>query len=323
MGLSESTSLEDPNPDKPVHKSSVEYKQRLQSMEQKWNNEKMEKQKYQNTVRQLEIKNQQQTNQLNQTISQKQREINTQKQRNNRLNNDYNKSKLQIQQLQQETEQKMEHLKGVKFKPTINTKIEYPAWFDKSQLHTVYSYAKPLLKTLDLNKSPGKDVVDNFKKTVRNKKVIKVEGVQNQMLYDDYYNAKIKLTKLIGENKLNERDVFHGTRSMDIMKFVYTEGFRKEFNKSAAVGKGTYFARDASYSASSYAAKHKGLLCIFQCKVIMGEWYKGDSKYQLTTWPKKSNGLIYDSLVNNTNNPSVFVIHDNVRAYPMFIIHFK
>ena len=106
------------------------------------------------------------------------------------------------------------------------------------------------------------------------------------------------------------------------MGIVYTQGFMKVFN-SAAYGMGTYFARDASYSASGYCGQDSnGVYQMFLCKVIMGESHIGKGQYKLTSWPKKSNGLIYDSLVNNMQDPSVFVIHDNVRAYPMFIIHF-
>ena len=64
-------------------------------------------------------------------------------------------------------------------------------------------------------------------------------------------------------------------------------------------------------------------LQMFQCKILVGESHKGSKEYKLTSWPKKGNGLIYDSLVDNTSNPSIFVIHENARAYPMFIIHFK
>ena len=30
-----------------------------------------------------------------------------------------------------------------------------------------------------------------------------------------------------------------------------------------------------------------------------------------------------DSLVSDIDNPTIFVIHENARAYPMFIIYFK
>ena len=64
---------------------------------------------------------------------------------------------------------------------------------------------------------------------------------------------------------------------------------------------------------------------MFLCKVICGESCYGNSKYELKSWPKKAHGsgLIYDSLVDNTYNPSIFVIHEDKRAYPMFVIQFE
>merc|ERR1712113_1024761 len=89
-----------------------------------------------------------------------------------------------------------------------------------------------------------------------------------------------------------------------------------------AYGMGTYFARDSKYSID-YAVNNNGIYQMFQCKVICGESHRGSSSYSLKSWPKKTNGLLYDTLVDNVGNPSIYVIHQNVRAYPMYIIHFK
>eukprot|EP01084_Bolivina_argentea_P082002 148486_1 len=208
--------------------------------------------------------------------------------------------------------------------------VQYPEWWNISGIDLNKQvtapnpqYAKPHLITLNLNKIPGEDVVSNFRKTMANHKIIKIESVQNQMLYDSYWNARKKLEKLVGPNNLNERDVFHGTGDIDTMSLIYTGGFMKVFNKKAVYGMGTYFARDASYSHGYSGCDSNGVRQMFQCKVLMGESHQGKGAYKLTSWPKKQNGLIYDSLVDIVNNPSIFVIHENVRAYPMFIIHFK
>ena len=152
--------------------------------------------------------------------------------------------------------------------------------------------------------------------------IIKIESVQNQMLYDKYWNEKQSMIKLIGEKNLNERDLFHGTGKESVMEMIETEGFRKEFNTTANFGKGTYFAKNARYSIDYASRNGRGVYKMFQCKVITGESSIGYRYYELKDWPKKSNGLIYDSLVNNISNPSIFVIHENIRAYPMFVIHF-
>ena len=76
-----------------------------------------------------------------------------------------------------------------------------------------------------------------------------------------------------------------------------------------------------------HAAKDfNGNYVMLIANVLCGEICKGKAKYKLTSWPINKNGckgLIYDSLVNKTTNPSIFVIHDDVRAYPMFVVTFK
>ena len=211
--------------------------------------------------------------------------------------------------------------------------IKYPEWWnmndvnlDKELSGIDPKYAVPKLVELNQNTMPAEEIIVNFKKTCPSKTVLKVFSIENQMLYDSYWNARRKLIELIGKEKLNERDVFHGSRQANVMGMIQKEGFRKEFNKSAASGKGTYFARDASYSVNGgYCCQKDGVYQIFQCRVMMGESHQGSSSYELTNWPKKDGGkgLIYDSLVNRMKDPTVFVIHENVRAYPMFVIHFK
>ena len=204
--------------------------------------------------------------------------------------------------------------------------IKYPSFWNDKYISNKRNYAKPRLINLRINGKIYNRVKGKFFETVNeeNYEIIKIEGVQNQMLYDKYWNERQSMIKLIGENKLNECSLFHGTGSENVMKLIETEGFRKEFNKTSKYGKGTYFARDASYSLN-YSAKNSlnGVYTMFACKVICGESIIGDSSYELKNWPKKENGLIYDSLVDNEWDKSIYVIHQNVRAYPMFVIHFK
>ena len=211
--------------------------------------------------------------------------------------------------------------------------IEYPNWWDMTKIDQSQNnenkqnddYDKPRLYELDMNSYPAKKVVAKFNETCPNYTVIKVESMENQMLYDGFWNARLKLIKLLGEENLNTRHVFHGTNYYNVMGIVQREGFRKEFSSTFVHGQGTYFAKNARYSAGGYAAEKDGVYLLFLCKVIMGESHKGSSSYDLKTWPKKNGGkgLIYDSLVNDMDDPTIFVIHENVRAYPMFVIHYK
>ena len=167
-----------------------------------------------------------------------------------------------------------------------------------------------------------KKIANDFKKTAKNKTIIKIESVQNQLLFDKYWSEKRTLAKLIGHKKINERFLFHGTRQDKTMSFVMQEGFRKEFNNTAAYGKGTYFARDASYSIN-YSPKDiiDGYKYILLCKVIIGDCTIGTRTQNKIA--KKYDGTEYDSMVDILNNPSIYVIWRDYHAIPKYLIKFK
>ena len=89
-------------------------------------------------------------------------------------------------------------------------------------------------------------------------------------------------------------------------------------------GKGVYFALNASYSARDLYSprdannnKH-----IFLAKVLTGEFTVGSSHY-VTPPPKDENShTLYDSIVDNVSNPSIFVIFRDAQAYPDYLITF-
>eukprot|EP01084_Bolivina_argentea_P006907 13044_1 len=195
----------------------------------------------------------------------------------------------------------------------------YPEYWNTSKSASFYN--KPILIDLDLRSNASQKISNQFHKTVKDWKIIKIEAVQNANLWDKYCNTKQILIKTIGAEHVNERYLFHGTRQ-NIIPTIITQGCRKEFSTTAAYGEGTYFARDASYSVN-YSQEINGIKKFFLCKVICGKMCVGSGSYKLDLWPKQSNGLRYDSLVNRLNDPSIFVIHNDVRVYPMYIIHYK
>ena len=190
-------------------------------------------------------------------------------------------------------------------------------------------YAKPYFNSLQqVDYTLWQDVCNKFYETVdESVQITDIETVENRYLWDKYYYARGQMIKLMGEHNINEKDLWHGTK-YDIIDVICTEGFRKEFNNTHAYGEGTYFARDANYSvgyAKPSAGVHNGnRYRMFLCKVLCGESEKGRNDIKLQNWPKKwDNELIYDSLVDSKRNPTIYVIHDDIRAYPMYIIHFK
>ena len=90
---------------------------------------------------------------------------------------------------------------------------------------------------------------------------------------------------------------------------------------------GTYFARDASYSANSTYSKpdSHGRKHMYYARVLVGEYTVGNSS--MTVPPPKNPQLdphtLFDSLVDNSQNPSIFVVGPDAQSYPEYLIIFK
>ena len=96
------------------------------------------------------------------------------------------------------------------------------------------------------------------------------------------------------------------------------------YDVATVYGKGVYFARDASYSArDQYSPRDvNNNKYIFLAKVLTGEFAVGSANC-VTPPPKSLNGLtLYDSVVNDVNDPGIFVIFGDAQAYPDYLITF-
>lgn len=121
--------------------------------------------------------------------------------------------------------------------------------------------------------------------------------------------------------------LFHGTTA-DVVDAICQQGFdwRMCGKHGTVYGKGSYFARDASYSHGY--TNHIGLLCdrkMLVARVLVGSSVLGASS--LTRPPPKDplkpNGDLQDSCVDNTVHPSIYVVFDNNQCYPEYLITYN
>ena len=87
-------------------------------------------------------------------------------------------------------------------------------------------------------------------------------------------------------------------------------------------GKGSYFARDASYSSYiKYSPPDgNGQKHVYLARVLTGEYTQGDEGMKEP--PNKDEHRKYDSVVNKTSDPSIFVVFFDTQAYPEYLIEF-
>ena len=140
--------------------------------------------------------------------------------------------------------------------------------------------------------------------------------------------------------------LFHGS-NYEVVDKILQQGFNRSFcGKNATVyGKGVCFARDAAYSAhSTYSVPDsRGRQYMMACRVVVGEYCKGKVSrvaalhlhipfcarlsHMHTSCEPQQDALtpdirdrrtqsLFDSTVNNTSDPAIYVTYHDAQAYP-------
>ncbi|XP_065494136.1 protein mono-ADP-ribosyltransferase PARP14 [Caloenas nicobarica] len=169
------------------------------------------------------------------------------------------------------------------------------------------------------------NVQEKFKKTCPNFVIEKIERIQNPILWQTYQTKKIAVCAK-NKYKVNERLLFHGTAASSLRTINYS-GFNRGFagQNAAHFGNGTYFAVDACYSAQDTYSKPdtNNRRYMYLARVLTGQYCAG-SKGLIMPPPKNPSDPTdrYDSVVDDVNNPTMFVIFNDHEAYPEYLITF-
>ncbi|XP_072049066.1 protein mono-ADP-ribosyltransferase PARP14-like [Amphiura filiformis] len=142
----------------------------------------------------------------------------------------------------------------------------------------------------------------------------KIQRIQNIQLWKQYMAKKDTMNQAHRSGQQLERDLFHGTSS-DALKHINSTGFNRSFHgkNGIAYGRGTYFAREATYSARFGPRDQHGNRYMYRCKVLTGDFTKGEESMIV---PPPNN----DSVVDNPQNPGIFVVFYDAQAYPEYLI---
>ncbi|XP_015250570.1 PREDICTED: poly [ADP-ribose] polymerase 14 [Cyprinodon variegatus] len=153
--------------------------------------------------------------------------------------------------------------------------------------------------------------------------IIQIERIQNTTLWQSYQLQK-KLMEVKNKHTNNEKLLYHGTGATSI-DLINSKGFNRSYAGAhgAMYGNGSYFAVDPAYSARGYAKPDNlGHKRMYQARVLIGDYTRGKSG--LIAPPAKSGtgADLYDSVTDNANNPSMFIIFHDTQAYPEYLITF-
>ncbi|NXY89507.1 PAR12 polymerase, partial [Alcedo cyanopectus] len=209
----------------------------------------------------------------------------------------------------------VENTRARGFKPTAELK-GIPAHWDKSALPEVGFK----LIELDSSSEEYRKVKVDFQRTMPKTVIKRISRVQNPSLWELFQWYKEQMQKTSGGKAVDERHLFHGT-SKKYIDAICQQNFDWRICglHGTVYGKGSYFARDASYS-DIYCDKHSNTKTMFLARVLVGEFTLGSSSYVRPPLKDKQN--FYDSCVNNSSNPSIFVIFEKQQIYPEYLIKY-
>uniref|UniRef100_A0A7N6AK97 Poly (ADP-ribose) polymerase family, member 12a n=1 Tax=Anabas testudineus TaxID=64144 RepID=A0A7N6AK97_ANATE len=208
----------------------------------------------------------------------------------------------------------------VKIKGNSSSTAEsVPSHWDKSALPDFGYKLVPLSKSV-------KDftlITTLFKRTMPNRTINSIQRIQNPSLWKVFQWQKAQMKERNGGKPVIEQYLFHGT-DQSLIEAICEQNFdwRMCGVHGTAYGKGSYFARDASYSDRYSMAKVTKNKIMFVALVLVGEYTKGSSSY-VRPPPKGKSRTLYDSCVDCERNPSIYVVFEKQQIYPEYLIDYS
>ncbi|XP_066911705.1 protein mono-ADP-ribosyltransferase PARP11-like [Clytia hemisphaerica] len=178
---------------------------------------------------------------------------------------------------------------------------------------------------LDVEPTKKQQISQQFKTSLaRNVTVLDVEEICNAEFYQKYQSKKKILAKKLGENNVNELELYHGTDAT-VVDGICKQNFDWRLNgKNATMfGQGSYFATQASYSLNFTRPDSNKIRYMFVAKVLAGRYTKGSSDIKR---PPPISPLdphtLHDSCVDNISSPSMYIVFERDQCYPQYLITF-
>ena len=206
--------------------------------------------------------------------------------------------------------------------------VDYPSNWDHMEVGEV---VKLFLLDPETESDEYERVTNEFLQTLPNVEILRVQRVQNKILWERYLHCS-KMIRKLDKPHLGEMLLFHGTKQ-NSPELIYTgtEGFDMRFSANGMWGRGNYFAVNSSYSNCYAFCTQDGNRKMFAAWVLTGSSFHSNSNPNLTKPPfleesassSTSVRRRYDSVSGTTGGTRVYITYDNEHAYPAYLITYK
>lgn len=187
---------------------------------------------------------------------------------------------------------------------------------------------KQKLFMVDMDSHEFAAVAADFLKTLPVATIDRLDRIENGGVHESFQLQASTLRKQIGEEWVSHkmrRMLFHGTQAVEeIINSTDGHGFLPLLAGSstgAMFGDGSYAARDAKYSDGGYArtlpSGQKQMLVV---DVLVGRSALGERGMNKCPLLPGEQYTRYNSLVDNQDDPSIFVIQHSNQAYPAYLV---
>ncbi|NXG27562.1 PAR12 polymerase, partial [Dromaius novaehollandiae] len=194
----------------------------------------------------------------------------------------------------------------------------FPSDWDHSALPEIGYELVEVIRTA----SKYREIKNLFQQTMKDYSIRRLRRIQNPVLWQHFQLQKEQMKKRGPGQEVDEQLLFHGT-SPSHLAAICEQNFdwRVCGAHGTLYGKGSYFARDASYS-HQYCPSSTGHQRMFVAHVLVGDFVQGNSEY-LRPPPRPGNAnRLYDSCVDDPEDPSIFVIFEKHQIYPVCIFEY-
>ncbi|XP_057289919.1 protein mono-ADP-ribosyltransferase PARP12-like isoform X1 [Hydractinia symbiolongicarpus] len=168
----------------------------------------------------------------------------------------------------------------------------------------------------------SKKLKDSFGLTMSSFQVITIEEICHSAHFAQFQIKKDEFSKRL--TNVNEMTLYHGT-SHTVIDQICVQNFDwRVCGKNAThFGQGSYFSNNASYSHKYSTSDASGIFYMFVAEVLVGQYAKGVSSMKRPPNLPNSNVELYDSCVNDVNNPIIFVIYERDQCYPRYLLSYR
>lgn len=150
-------------------------------------------------------------------------------------------------------------------------------------------------------------------KSYPNACVLWMEQIDNPTLEENYAKQRAEIEEKRGQS-CSELLLYHGTSELAVNNIIQN-GFRPSMNARSAYGKGTYFAKNASYSRDYAPPTSDQISFMLLCSVLVGN-VSVYSHNQIVQTKQ------HDNSVDHIQNPTIYVTPYQYGAIPRYLIAF-